>query len=143
MASNMEENNYTNPTAINDTNPYPTNEGNLVRRALDNPGEVCSNCVNTTERSPSGCPFKLNIEGDLEVTVGYYMYGTTAHAINFPGFRRHLQGVSNINELIEAFDVIQERYPPKLSYIFSTPVMSPIISVCIRSPNDENNADEE
>lgn len=139
MASNVEETNYTNPTAINDTNPYPTNEGNLVRRALDNPGEVCSNCVNTTERSPSGCPIKLNI-GGFQVTAGFYMYGTTAHVINFPGFKGHLQGVSNINELIEAFDEIQERYSPKLSYIYSTPVMSPIITVCIRSPDDENNA---
>lgn len=143
MTTHMEETNYTNPTAINDTNPYPTNEGNLVRRALDTPGEVCSNCVNITQRSPSGCPFKLDIEGDLEVTLCFSTYGTTEHALYFPGFRRHLQGVSNINELIEAFDVIQERYSPELSYIYSTPVMSPIITVCIRSPNDENNANEE
>lgn len=132
MASYVEENNYTNPIA--------TNEVNIVRRALATPGQECSNCVNTTMRTPSSCSRIYNLNGN-EVTVDVSMFGTTACSLMYGNVQPLLEDINCINQLINAFDIIQERFPPELSYIYSTPVMSPIFSVCIRSPDDENNTD--
>ena len=76
-----------------------------------------------------------------KVTVRVSMFGTFACALMDGNVRHLLEGINSINQLIEAFNVIQERFPPELSYIYSTPVMSPIFSVFIRNPDDENNAD--
>ena len=135
MASNMEETNYTNPTA--------TNEVNIVRSALANLNQEFRTCDNFhTMRTPSSCSRIYNLNG-YEVTVRLSMFGTFACVLMNGNVCHLLEGIDSINQLIEAFDVIQERFPPELSYIYSIPVMSPIFSVYIRSPDDENKAEEE
>jgi hypothetical protein len=129
------------PIATNDDNlPYATNDDNLVRLALNDPGQEFSNCVNTTMRSPSSCIRKYNFNG-IEADVNLSMFGTFACVLMNGNVSHLLENIESINQLINAFDVIQERFPPELSYIYSTPVMSPIFSVCIRSTDDENNTD--